>query len=532
MSEVLAYLAQKDFSYKLRGNEATLNCPFCGDQENKFSIHTEKGVWQCFHLNRCGLKGSLRELKRRLGDIEPIIYKPKTYKRPQAAGSVPTDKLIQWFQKRGISSETVKAFRIRSKNSTIIFPFSKDGHLVNQQYRTFDKRTWQEKNAEQVLFNRDRVPEEMTELVIVEGMIDCMTLDQLGLPNVVSVPSGASNLAWIEGEWGWLDRFDTVYLCLDIDPAGERASLKIAKRLGQWRCRRVRIPFKDPNEWLGKGMTKEMFMEALIRSEDMGPAIVRMAEDFFKELLEEEPEGLKTGFPIFDKILGGLRQREVTVWTGRNGDGKTTILNQLALNFLTCYYEQKVCMASFEMRPAWLLRWMCYQARIILSEGGLKEFAKITDGRLAMIDTQQEISPDELIEAFEYLARRNGMQTFIIDSLLRVNLGGGPDWLEKQRAFMNRLTQFALTYDAHVHLVCHPRKGVSDVAKIDKVDIAGSGDISNLASNVISIRRIQSDKEGDPAAVLEVMKNRQLGRLGAISLAFDGERKRFSEIRR
>lgn len=315
-----------------------------------------------------------------------------------------------------------------------------------------------------------------------------------------------------------------------MDRAGEQGAAKAAQRLGRWRCRRFEMPYKDANEWTERGATPEKVLDLLIRSKEMAPEVVKSAESFFPAMLEGEREGLHSGFSTFDRILGSLRPGEISVWTGRNGDGKTTFLNQLVLNLLTCYEEHRACIASFEMRPKWLLRWMIYQAGLPLTEEGLEQFGRITDGRLFLIDTQDEVTPDVLLEAFEYLTRRYGVETFIIDSLLRIDLGGGADWLEKQRSFMNRLTQFALTFEAHLNLVAHPRKGTSDAAKIDKVDIAGSGDISNLAFNVISIRRLGGDSTG-PQAVLEVMKNRELGRLGAVSLAFDERTKRFAEMR-
>ena len=532
MTEVLAYMDQKGFSYTRRNGEAVLNCPFCGDQERKFSINLETGLWQCFHANRCGLTGNLRDLKNRLGDAQPIAYQPREYTRPPRTGTDPGDKIVQWFREvRKIVAGVLAKFRIGEKDGAIVFPFYCDGELVNQKYRAAGKKIWQDKDARPTLFGRDLVPEEVTELIITEGEIDTMTLHQLDMPNSVSVPSGAANLDWIETEWPWLERFETLYLCFDNDNAGEEGAQKAARRLGTWRCRRVRLRWKDPNEGLQNGMTQDDFSRALISATDMGPSIVRLAEDFAEEMLREDRQGIDTGFPLYDAVLGGQRSGELTVITGRNGDGKTTWLNQVILNLLMHHHEQHACIASFEMRPARLLRWMMGQAGIIVSESGIEEFWGLIGGRLSLIDTQREVKPDELFEAFEYVARRAGTQTFVIDSLIRVDLGGGADWLENQKQFMNRLAQFALTFEAHIYLVAHPRKGSSDGARIDKVDIAGSGDISNFAWNVVSIRRIVSEEQGRPAAVLQVLKNRDNGRLGTISLNFDEERKRFTENR-
>jgi twinkle protein len=536
MADVREYLQRKGFEYTVRGDQAVLNCPLCGDTEKKFAISLTTGAWNCLHLSRCGKKGSLRSLQVELGDVprwteglKPRMqYRPKRYVQPVPVEGALSERAIAWLKGRGLTEETIRRFKLTQKDGAIVFPFLKNGKIVNQKYRTADKDFWQEKEAEPVLFNRDAIWPELRELIIVEGEIDCMTLVQLGIENAVSVPSGAGNLDWIENEFTWLERFDTIYLGLDNDQAGDEGAEKIASRLGRWRCMRVYWPEKDANDCLKAGLGREQFDDCILQAEDMGPPIVKTAEDFFDSLLIQEREGIKIGFPTFDGILGGFRDGEVTVWTGRNGDGKTTLLGQMVTTFLA--KDIKCCIASLEMRPKWLLRWMLFQCGYSASPEGVRRFGDITRGRLTLLDTQEEVNPDTLMDSFEYVARKIGARVYVIDSLLRISLGGGPDWLERQRQFMNRLTQFAMKYECHVHLVAHPRKGTTDGDRIDKVDIAGSGDISNLAFNVVSLRRIEKEAgDSGPAAVIEVMKNRETGKLGAVLLAFDEGRKVFAE---
>jgi twinkle protein len=529
MNDVRGYLSTKGIDFTVRGDEAVANCPFCDDKEHKFAMNLDTGVYNCKHVNKCGVKGTFWDFKRRMGDVSEFRYTPKVYIKPVPVLGAANERLLDWFRGRGIHAQTVAKFHVTQKDGAMVFPYTKGGEVVNQKYRTVDKKFWQEKQAEQTLYGRDLLWPELKELVIVEGEIDAMSLVQLGIEHTVSVPSGASNQDWIESEYAWLERFDKIYLGLDSDAAGEAGADAIAARLGRWRCYRVRWPLKDANDCLKAGMGKDALMECIMKAEDMGPKDVRKAEEFFDAILQADLEGVKSGFHNFDTILGGFRPQEVTLWTGRNGDGKTTILGQVVMAFLVRQY--KVCIGSFEMRPKQYLRWMMRQARLSINEAGIKKFGEITAGNLALLDVQDEITPDDLMTAFEYAAKRIGCRMFIIDSLLRVNLSG-QDWLEKQRDFMNRLTQFVQTYEAHVHLVAHPRKGSADKDKIDKVDIAGSYDLSNIASNVISMRRI--DREVDKCsydAALTVLKNRETGKLGMVPLMFDEEYKYFSEVR-
>lgn len=86
-------------------------------------------------------------------------------------------------------------------------------------------------------------------MTVVEGEGDCMTAWQYGYP-ALSVPMGGGSGAkqdWIEYEYHHLERFDTIYLCLDDDESGKLATDEIIKRLGRERCKLVSLGCKDFN---------------------------------------------------------------------------------------------------------------------------------------------------------------------------------------------------------------------------------------------------------------------------------------------
>ena len=41
-----------------------------------------------------------------------------------------------------------------------------------------------------------------------------------------------------------------------------------------------------------------------------------------------------SGIPTLDHVLGGFQYGDLTVWTGRRGEGKSTMMNQIALEAL------------------------------------------------------------------------------------------------------------------------------------------------------------------------------------------------------
>jgi twinkle protein len=330
------YLLKKGFEFRHSGSELTMNCPFCGDTEHKFSMNAETGLWQCFHMNRCGKKGGLNALKRELGDkvdFEPArhIYQAakKSYTKPTAKSfSSPTDALYEWFARRKIKRSTVDRFGVmRSDGGDIAFPYTVNGELLNVKYRSMtEKKFRQEKNAEKTLFGHDLITDK-SQLVIVEGECDAMAAWAYGI-EAVSLPSGIANSDWIESEWAWLEQFDRILIAVDMDEAGRKGLREIAERLGTWRCFEVVLPAKDLNDCLIQGVPTVDVLLAFDGARDFRPeelATIDRYEDATLELLND-PDSLngdKIGtIDGLEKFLHGWRPGEVTVWTGKNSSGE------------------------------------------------------------------------------------------------------------------------------------------------------------------------------------------------------------------
>jgi twinkle protein len=547
--KVEEYLRKKGFEYRLvkrpSGLNAVMNCPFCGDSEEKFAINIESGAFKCLHENKCGRTGSFYQFQTDLGDKperETRYYdrarKRPDYKKPEVKAHKVTSDIGKFFENRKISQETMKFFRIgKDENGNMLFPYFKNGEVVNVKHRSLDKKFFSEKNAEPVLFNRDNIKSD--ELIITEGEIDAMTFHEYGY-EAVSVPSGVNDLRWIENEWEWLEKYSVIYLCLDMDTAGEKAVDEIVKRLGRWRCYRVALPEKDINDCLMKGRDWEQIAGCIAEAKSYDLEEITRP-NFFADAIKEierNPEklhGIKTGIPKLDEMLKGWREGEVTVWTGYSGAGKTTLLNCVALNIIE-KAMQAVCVCSLEMPMARLLRWLMKQKVGPLTEEKIDEIADELESYLFLVNQNNIITDKKLFEIFEFTAKKYGVKYYIVDSLMKIDLGSdGYDELRYQKRFMNNMTEFARKYSAHVHLVAHPRKGSADESIPGKMDISGTVDIANLAHNVITMWRPSGEKRDKLIknrgyildAVLYLKKNREFGTEGRIDMRFDGENRRY-----
>ncbi len=547
---VAEYLHNKGIQYKRRGETAVFNCIFCDDKDKKFGMSLADGSWNCLRKNHCGKTGNFTEFQIQMGDTPVYLQKkdtfinkqPKKYVRPKTIIKAPTSKVSEYLQARGFTEDTIAYFKFGAENDdTVMIPFYRNSELINVKYRSItDKKKMRvEKDAEAILFNRDGVFDD--KLVICEGEYDCAALHQYGIEST-SLPNGAQGMGWIDTEWQYLETFVLVYICLDNDGAGQKAAQDLAVRLGEWRCKNVLLPFKDANECLLKGVTKETITECFVNADDFKPETL-VTPMFFHERVQTlfkmgtQLFGTPTPWKKLDLLLKGWRGGEVTVWSGRNGSGKSTILNQVFIELARL--NVKSCIYSGEMPPERYLRWAIiqYQQNDAPSRERIHDTLYWMSSRVYILNVTAIIEPDKLLSDFEYAARRYGVKHFFIDSLMKIRFKESDEYRQQQE-FVNRMCGFAQKFDVHVHLVAHPRKTASDDDETGKVDVKGSSHVTDLCHNLIILYRVSEEKKEAlrnkkvlfPADMkLFVKKNREFGNEGYVNMTFNETTKTFND---
>ncbi len=118
-------------------------------------------------------------------------------------------------------------------------------------------------------------------------------------------------------------------------------------------------------------------------------------------------------------------------------------------------------------------------------------------GRIYVYDNDKDFTATSILNKMEELARKKGVKVFVLDNLMMIDLECNNEniW-QKQKEFVVKLVNFAHKFNVLVHLVAHPRK-VETIRRLTKLDVGGSGDITNLAHYVMSIHRVTpKEKEG------------------------------------
>ncbi|OQY36821.1 MAG: hypothetical protein B6229_09345 [Spirochaetaceae bacterium 4572_7] len=545
--EVREYLEKKGFAFKTiqraSGINYQMNCPFCGDTEQKFYIEEGSGRYNCFHANRCGVTGNFYKFQKELGDTpkRPKKYDihkpiPKVYKKPTETVNDLGKEVYQYLKDRKFSDETIKHFRLGQKdNRTLMIPFYKNKELVFIKYRDIfvKKKMYSTTEGEPLLFNRDNTLDDV--LVICEGEMDAIAYREYGVV-ATSVPGGTKNLNWIENEYVWLEQFGTIFISMDNDRSGQEAVLKIVDRLGYHRCKNVILPYKDANECLIEGITKEEIEQCFIDAEEFQRDLIKRPKDIRERLKEklfniEKRDGVPTQFIYLTNILGGYREGELTVLGGNNHSGKSTLLNQIML-YLT-RKGHSCFMASLEMKLEEYLAWAVYQTSYNgePSLESMDALLNVLQEKLVMLDTVKIVNPEILLDYWTYSAKRYGTKFFFLDSLMRIDLEGSNEYKE-QTKFVSQLVSFAQEFSCHIFMIAHMRKGDKDTYVPGKVDIAGSVNITNLAHNVFTLWRVPEDEVNEKGhnTKLYVKKCRETGRTGSIKFNFDPQAKTFKEV--
>lgn len=242
-------------------------------------------------------------------------------------------------------------------------------------------------------------------------------------------------------------------------------------------------------------------------SDEPFKAKVRPAHDFLAQVKEElAPKRPGQLYPslFLGKAFGyvEVRQGEVTAFVGRNGERKSMLLGQCALNLAA--QKQRVLIVSLEMFPHVTLARMTRQAT---AKGEptpheIEQFHKWTDDRLFLFDHVGRIDSKTVIALMRYFRQELGGTQVILDSMLMID-GIGEENLDRQKNFMTDLVRLAQESGLHIFLVAHCRKpsGSEIAGPPSKYDIRGSAAISDQAHNVLvcwANREKQKALEADP----------------------------------
>lgn len=333
------FIEWNKLEFKKSGGIEKLRCPKCDDvrsdkKDKSLVAYHNDGVAKCFYCDALSFRDS--EKKERQTRVNYTLP-PQEFKNHTTL----SDKLVKWFESRGIKQYVLKDYNITEEEmyqpkhnksvNNVVFNYFEGELLVNKKYRSAKKEFTQTKGGKPILYNiNSAIGQE--ELYIVEGEMDVLSLIQIGIKNVVSLPSGANDndAFWINSE-EYIKGIKKFFIGTDNDEKGNAVAEKIAQRLGRYRCERVLWEGKDANEDLLSGVLEETVLRrdkypivGTYSIDDIWDKVLELAKNGLPETIK--PKGLWC--KGFNEIFSTMRGHLVT-GTGIPSHGKALDINTL-----------------------------------------------------------------------------------------------------------------------------------------------------------------------------------------------------------
>ena len=513
-------------------------CPYCSSDRKKsttkdMTVSTREDGAVVYHCHHCSASGSIQPTKKLTLVKEKNV--PVAITVDQSSLQAPH---YAYLESRGISRPTAdkmklfgadKFFAKLDRHSDAIgFPYYREGKLVAVKYRSFpDKAFTQDAGGAHDFFGIDLL-EKGKPIIIVEGEIDCLTLMEAGIANVVSVPSGApikvadgkvkpeedKRFGYIWNAEEYLNAAPYVILATDQDVAGQALAEELARRIGKDKCRLAKFPTKDLNDfYLGAindpstpfddpSRDIKDILDAAVAYPVAGLSEAVTFKDRLNDLYAKGTgKGASTGFPSVDAVYT-IAPAQLTVVTGYPSSGKSNFVDQIMIN-LARTNDWKFAVCSFENQPEIHISRLMemytkkrfFDGKERMTEDEKDAAFKFVNDHFIFIDHSGEepSTLESIIERTKAAIRRMGVRGLVIDPYNYIDLmRDGLTETEAISAMLTKVQKFVKAYDIHCWFVAHPSKiqraGVEQ-PRPDGMSISGSMAWWAKTDNGITVHR-------------------------------------------
>ena len=467
----------------------------------------------------------------------------RVYVRPEFSAKThkaPTSKVVEWFKTRGISQKTFTSLNVSEgpefmpqtgkTENTIKFNYMIGDQLINVKYRDGRKNFKLYKGAEKVFYNINSIVG-YDNCVITEGEMDVLAFHEAGVPNVISVPNGATisnnNLDYLDNCIDYFEDKEKIILAVDKDEPGLMLQKELVRRLGAEACFLVDFDdCKDANEYLIK-YGKEKLQECINKARPYPLENVTTFKDIETDVTDFVKHGFKPGYQVglsnFDDIFSTYTRQFITV-TGIPSSGKSDFVDQMVVGY-NQNYGWKTAFASPENAPTYLhahklMRkvWGDMPNVADIGSNKWKQVAQHVNDNFFFIDMDKYDLESVLRKGAE-LVKRKGIKCLVIDpyNKVRDTNAVSDDVNRYTMDYLMKIESFAKKYDALVFIVAHPTKMQRDqngkTQEPNMYNIKGGGEWYDASYHGLLVHR-DYDAKNTKVKVLKV-KFQNLGENGA-----------------
>lgn len=465
----------------------------------------------------------------------------RTPSTPKGPADLIRNGKYQELKKRGIFEETCRRYgytvaeRDGRKVQVATYGDPVTGEPLAQKVRTPDKDFYALGSMKKAgLYGQHLWRTGGNKLVITEGEIDCLSVAQaqaLKWP-VVSLPTGAAGASRaIAAQLEWVSSYKEVILWFDNDKPGRAAVEEVVKLLP---AGKVKVIFcqdgmKDANDMLREKGASAV-VQAIWDAKTYRPDGVIAGEDLTVERLKAKTApGWQTPYPKLNALTGGIRPRQLWLFTAGTGVGKSTDAREFMYAALcegvkvgAVYLEESVedtakCLVALDNNiPAEQLednpdllthaQWQASVDKLLYS------------GNYQAYDHFGATDADGLLAKIEFMAA-NGAAQIYLDHLTIAATGldnDGQDELVVKLKSLAERTGCSVIAIAHVRKEPPGSRSAEEGAALSLSSIKGSGSLKQVPDVIVGKERNQQAEtpEERDIAMLRALKVRRGGKTG------------------
>ena len=483
-------------------------------------------------------------------------YQPNEYPEPTQKGKKKLEtkkeltKLPDEFKSipdRGISEATAKLYGIKVVGDRHAYPFYKKGKHVTTQFRNTKDKSFYFENFQDglELFGQSSFPAgSAKQITIVEGAIDAASAYQLTGSKypVVAVYSAATADKEVKANLEYLNKFDTIVLCLDNDKPGQEATDRVARALPIGKVRTVKLKHgKDPNEYLMKQTINGVsaayqFEREWYQGAEWTPPSLRVGSEMWEDIIDV-PSYKSITYPWekLQKQTYGIRKKEVVILHAKTGVGKSTLLNEIEYTILQVDKEAKIGLLRLEEsnRDSVLGLMSVHTSKRLhlpdvwgaTPEADLRKAYDdvINNNRIVLYDHFGSTKIDDVLDKVRYM-HAQGHDYIFLDHLSIIVSDQSGDERKQLDELSTKLKTLCMELDIALIAVIHENRSG---------EIRGTAGVEQLANIVIHAERELKAKDDWRRNVIKltINKNRFSGDTGPSSyLLFEKDTGRLREL--
>lgn len=483
---------------------------------------------------------------------------------------------VDWEQKRSPVDREAGTFadisdrRISRKTCAkygVKVEFGNDGKIDVHHYPYYNTKTgehtatkrrfcatkdfpWSGTRTDTGLFGQQACRGKGKYITLVEGELDCLAVAEMfdNKWDVVSIKDGSGSAKRnVQDQLEFLEGYDNVVVCFDMDKAGKEAVDSIKDLFSPQKLRIVQLPegFKDAGAMLQAGkvveFTKSWWDAKVYRPDGI------VAGDETWDLLVKNRQIQSVPYPWegLNELTRGHRLGELVTITSGSGMGKSQFIREMEYDLLH-RTESRIGVLALEedlSRTALGIMSVAANRPLHLEEDtpvdDLRPFWEATmgTGRYYLLDHWGSTSADNLLSRVRYMVKALECDRIILDHLsIVVSSQESGDERKAIDEIMTKLRALCAETGCSLFLVSHLKRSGGtaheDGGRISLSELRGSQSIAQLSDIVIGMERDQQHE--DPrvrnTTCVRVLKNRYTGETGpACYLYYDKSTGRMTE---